>query len=110
MANPNNFQFVLLKTQGQGTNNGRNPVDITNRVRNVGMTYVDTSNRMRITRTSGDRIQVVFSSGLFFDLTWRSAYDFQYGNAEAVKILQKYVPPGESRGIMGSTPFQDCEL
>ena len=103
MVNPVSFQFILLKTQGEGTENG--PIDILGQL-GVGMTYTDSTNRLSITRTRRTRISVIFSSGLFFDLSWHS----YYGNARNVKVLERYVPTGESRGIMGSTTFGNCKL
>lgn len=108
MANPNNFQFVLLKTQGEGTENG--PLDITNQVSNIGDTYTDSTKKVSITRAGSDILSIVFNSGLFFKLAWRNWGDFSYGNAEEVKILKQYAAAGQSRGIMGSTTWSDCEL
>ena len=103
LANPVNFQFILLKTQGEGTENS--PVNILNQV-GVGMTYTDSTNRLFITRTSSNTISVIFSSGLFFDLTWYR----QHGDVRNVKVLQRYTAAHQSRGIMGSTPSGNCEL
>ena len=103
MVNPVNFQFILLKTQGEGTENG--PVDILDQL-GVGMTYTDSTNRLYITRTHRKRISVIFSSGLFFDLVWYS----QHGDVWNVKVLEKYTDANQSRGIMGSTSSGNCEL
>ena len=103
MVNPVNFQFILLKTQGEGTENG--PIDILGQL-GVGMTYIDSTNRLSIARTGQRRISVIFNSGLFFDLSWHSFY----GNVQNVKILKRYVATGESHGIMGSSPFGNCKL
>ena len=106
MVNPVNFQFILLKTQGEGTENGS--VDILRQL-GVGMTYRDSTNRLSITRTSSRRqtiISVVFSSGLFFDLIWYG----RHGDIRNVKVLERYTAAHQSRGIMGSTPSGNCEL
>ena len=103
MVNPVNYQFILLKTQGEGTENGA--VDILPQL-GVGMTYTDSTNRLSITRTGSNRISVIFNSGLFFDLSWHR----YYGNVRNVKILQRYTVAQQSRGIMGSTPSGNCEL
>ena len=103
LANPVNFQFILLKTQGEGTENG--PVNILGQL-GVGMTYPDSTNRLFITRTSSNTISVIFSSGLFFDLTWHR----QHGDVGNVKVLERYIAAQQSRGIMGSTPSGNCEL
>ena len=105
MVNPVTYEFILLKTQGEGTDNGRRPFDILDQL-GVGMTYTDSTNRLSITRVSHSHISVIFNSGLFFDLSWHSFY----GNARNVKILKRYVATGESRGIMGSSPFGNCKL
>ena len=103
MTNPVNYQFILLKTQGEGTENGA--VDILDQVA-VGMAYTDSTNRLFITRTSSNAISVIFSSGLFFDLTWHS----QHGDVGNVKVFERYTAVNQSRGIMGSTPSGNCEL
>lgn len=106
MVNPVNFQFILLKTQGEGTENGS--VDILGQL-GVGMTYTDSTNRLSMTRTSSRRrtiISVTFSSGLFFDLIWYR----QHGDIRNVKVLERYTAVHQSRGIMGSTPSGNCEL
>ena len=103
MVNPVTYEFILLKTQGEGTENGA--IDILGQL-GVGMTYTDSTNRLSITRTGRRRISVIFNSGLFFDLSWHSIY----GNVQNVKILNRYVAIGESRGIMGSTTFGNCKL
>ena len=103
LANPVNFQFILLKTQGEGTENG--PVNILGQL-GVGMTYTDSTNRLFITRTRSNTISVIFSSGLFFDLTWYR----QHGDVRNVKVLERYAAAHQSRGIMGSTPSGNCEL
>ena len=103
MVNPVNFQFILLKTQGEGTENGS--INILNQL-GVGMTYTDSTNRLWITRTGSNRISVIFNSGLFFDLSWHR----HYGNVRNVKVLQRYKAARQSRGIMGSTPSGNCEL
>ena len=103
MVNPVNFQFILLKTQGEGTENGS--INILSQL-GVGMTYTDSTNRLWITRTSSNRISVIFNSGLFFDLSWHR----YYGNVRNVKVLQRYKAVRQSRGIMGSTPSGNCEL
>ena len=103
MVNPVNFEFILLKTQGEGTENGA--VDILPQL-GVGMTYTDSTNRLWITRTRSNTISVIFSSGLFFDLTWYS----QHGDVRNVKVLQRYTVAQQSRGIMGSTRSGNCEL
>ena len=71
MVNPVNYQFILLKTQGEGTENGA--VDILPQL-GVGMTYTDSTNGLSITRTGSNRISVIFNSGLFFDLSWHRYY------------------------------------
>ena len=101
LANPVNFQFIILKTQGEGTENG--PVDILNQL-GVGMTYTDSTKRLSITRTGQRRISVIFSSGLFFDLIWYS----QHGDVQNVKVLEKYTAVNQSHGIMGSTSSGNC--
>ena len=107
MVNPVNFQFILLKTQGEGTENGS--VDILGQL-GVGMTYRDSTNRLSITRTSSRRgrtmISVIFSSGLFFDLIWYG----RHGDIRNVKVLERYTAAHQSRGIMGTTPSGNCEL
>ena len=103
MVNPMNFQFILLKTQGEGTENG--PVNILDQV-GVGMTYTDSTNRMSMTRVRPNTISVIFNSGLFFDLSWHS----YYGNVRNVKVLERYTTTGQSLGIMGSTSSGNCEL
>ena len=103
MVNPVTYEFILLKTQGEGTENGA--IDILGQL-GVGMTYTDSTNRLSITRTRQRRISVIFNSGLFFDLSWHSIL----GNVQNVKILKRYVATGESRGIMGSTTFGNCKL
>ena len=103
MVNPVNFQFILLKTQGEGTENGT--IDILGQL-GVGMTYTDSTNRLRIIRTGRRRISVIFSSGLFFNLIWRR----QRGDIRNVKVLERYTAVNQSRGIMGSTPSGNCEL
>ena len=103
MVNPVNYKFILLKTQGEGVENGA--VDILPQL-GVGMTYTDSTNGLSITRTGSNRISVIFNSGLFFDLSWHR----YYGNVRNVKILQRYVPAFRSRGIMGSTPSGNCKL
>ena len=103
MVNPVNYKFILLKTQGEGTENGA--VDILPQLR-VGMTYTDSTNRLFITRTRSNTISVIFSSGLFFDLTWYR----QHGDVQNVKVLERYTAAHQSRGIMGSTPSGNCEL
>ena len=103
LVNPVNFQFILLKTQGEGAENG--PINILNQL-SVGMTYTDSTNRLSITRTSSNAISVIFSSGLFFDLSWHR----YYGNVRNGKVLERYAAAHQSRGIMGSTPSGNCEL
>ena len=103
LVNPVNYQFILLKTQGEGTENGA--VDILPHL-DVGMTYTDPTNRLFMTRTCSNTISVIFSSGLFFDLTWHR----QHGDVGNVKVLERYKAAHQSRGIMGSTPSGNCEL
>ena len=103
MINPVNFWLILLKTQGEGTENGT--IDILGQL-GVGMTYTDSTNRLRIIRTGRRRISVIFSSGLFFNLIWRR----QRGDIRNVKVLERYTAVNQSRGIMGSTPSGNCEL
>ena len=103
MINPVNFWLILIKTQGEGTENGT--IDILGQL-GVGMTYTDSTNRLRIIRTRRRRISVIFSSGLFFELSWRR----QRGDIRNVKVLQRYTAVSQSRGIMGSTPSGNCEL
>ena len=102
MVNPVTFEFILLKTQGDGTEDG--PIDILGQL-GVGMTYTDSTNRLSITRGSHSKISVLFNSGLFFDLNWHSFY----GNVQNVKVLERYAATGQSRGIMGSTQSGNCE-
>ena len=103
MVNPVNFQFILLKTQGKGTENG--PINILNQV-TVGMTYTDSTNRLSITRISSKRVLVVFSSGFSFELVQEQFWV----NALNVKVPQVYTAENKSRGMMGSTRFENCEL
>ena len=103
MTNPVNNKFILLKTQGEGTENGA--VDILPQL-GVGMTYTDSTNGLSITRTGSNRISVIFNSGLFFDLSWHR----YYGDVGNVKVFERYTAVNQSRGIMGSTPSGNCEL
>ena len=109
MVNPNNLQFMLLKTQGEGTQNGQNPMNIMEEVSDIGDTYTDSTNRVSITRVGSNKLLIVFS-GLFFELAWINRNDLSYGNVQNLKILEQYSATGRSRGIMGSSPFQNCEL
>ena len=104
MVNPMNFKFMLLKTQGEGTEDG--PVDILDKVGETGRTYTDNTKELMITRLNGNKILVTFGSGLSFVLAWYG----HYGEAQFVKIPQEYTAASQSRGMMGSTPFQNCEL
>jgi len=103
MTNPVNNKFILLKTQGEGTESGA--VDILPQL-SVGMTYTDSTNELSITRTGSNRISVIFNSGLFFDLSWHR----YYGDVGNVKVFERYTAVNQSRGIMGSTPSGNCEL
>ena len=105
MVNPINFKFILLKTQGEGTEDG--PLDILDKVE-VGTTYNDSTKKLMITRLTRNEILVIFKSGLSFELAWYR----QFGVARNVKIPQEYTVVNQSRGMIGSTPlrFQNCEL
>ena len=103
MVNPVTYEFILVKTEEGGMEIA--PIDILGQL-GIGMTYTDSTNRLSITRTGRRSISVIFNSGLFFDLSWHSFY----GNVRNVKILDRYVATGESRGIMGSTTFGNCKL
>ena len=95
MMNPETFEFVVYKTQGEGA-----PMDITGRLSVVGATYIDSTGRLAITRLAGQRICVVFLSGMFLDLAWNERWSF--GNVYA-KLLEEYVGASQSGGIIGST-------
>ena len=106
MIDPVRFTFALLKTQGEGTENGL--VDITNQV-GIGITYTDSTNRLSITRISNNTVLVIFSSGLSFELVQEQSWV----NAWNVKVPQVYTVGNKSIGIMGSAPtenVQNCEL
>ena len=95
MMNPETYEFVVYKTQGEGA-----PMDITGSLSVEGATYIDSTGRLGITRLAGQRICVVFLSGMFLDLEW--CVGCAYGNVYA-KLLEEYVGASQSGGIIGST-------
>lgn len=104
MVNPVNYStFTLLKTQGEGTEDG--PLDISDKVE-VKNTYTDSTKNLTITRLNLYEILVIFRSGLSFVLGWHH----HYSEARNVKVPQEYTAVNQSRGMIGSTPFQNCEL
>ena len=98
MVNPENSNFILERTQGEGNN-------ILESLQ-VGETHKE-SERLTITRMGTNTLLVVFKSGLSFELSWWNRWP--WGDVRNVKIPQEYT--AESRGIMGNTPSDNtnCE-
>ena len=108
VIDPQSNKFKVLKTKGRGTENGY--IDITTEVAMKG-TYTDSTEKLVIVQDKDDsnRILVIFSSGLSFELR----YGQIWSDALNVKIPQEYAAENQSCGIMGSTPtenFANCEL
>lgn len=107
VINPRNYQFQVLKTQGEGIIN--DPVDITDEIAMPKSTYIDSTKNLTITRKTNKRILVTFRSGLSFEL---EQHDY-WSDAPNIKVPQHYTFERQSRGILGSTSvdsFEECEL
>lgn len=107
VIDPRNYQFQVLKTQGEGIMN--DPVDITDKIAMPESTYIDSTKNLTITRKTNKRILVTFRSGLSFEL---EQHDY-WSDALNIKVPQNYTFERQSRGILGSTSvdsFEECEL